>query len=139
MGIVPAKRLAAGHPYYGATAKQHLKEVADILVPWNEAIGEFDTIDVARTYAECKKVFKEFDGLRLNAQASLISLVFNRGGGMVGDNRKEMRDIRDAVPLKDYQRMANDLRQMKRIWIGTENEKGLGRRRDAESQLMLTP
>lgn len=139
LGVTSAKRLSETHPYYGPTAKAHLKDVVDILIPWSDAIGLFDTVDVARTYSQCKKAFKGFEDLRLNAQAALISLVFNRGTDMTGPNRLEMRLIRDAVPKKDYDTIASAEIKMIRVWIGTENYKGLKRRREAESQLILTP
>jgi len=48
-----------------------------------------------------------------------------------------MRAIRELVPNKAYEQIAQEIRSMKRLWIGTKNEKGLSRRRDAEADLVL--
>lgn len=54
---------------------------------------------------------------------------------MSGDNRLEMRNIRLLVPKKDYKGIAEEIRKMKRIWVG-KNMDGLLRRRDAEANLV---
>ena len=72
-----------------------------------------------------------------NCQGALVSLVFNRGASMKGDRRIEMRAIRNLAPQKDYAGIAQQFRKMKRLWIGTDIEKGMSRRRDAEADLVL--
>jgi hypothetical protein len=139
LGLNTAARLAETQPYYGRSAQQHLHEVRDILVSWGAANDVFLRLDVAREYSHCRKVYSKFDELRPNAQAVLISLGFNRGYSMVGDNRRESRAIRDLVPKKDYAGMAAQLRVMVRVWRGTEIERGMTRRRLAEAKLMETP
>src|ERR1039458_1533679 len=99
----------------------------------------FNKIDVARTWSQCERAFPGFENLRANAQAAIVSLVFNRGASMTGDNRKEMRAIRDAVPKHDYTEMASQLRKMVRVWVGTDIYNGMKRRRLAEADLVLTP
>ena len=123
----------------GTRARDRLSTVRDILVKWQIALGVFNEVDVARTYGLCQRTFSRFEELRPNAQASLISLIFNRGNGMSGPNRTEMRAIRDVAPNKDYAEMASQLRKMKRIWVGTSIYKGMARRREAEAVLMETP
>jgi GH24 family phage-related lysozyme (muramidase) len=54
---------------------------------------------------------------------------------MVGDRRREMRAIRDAVPKKDLKEIATQLRSMKRLWINKELD-GLLKRREAEAKLV---
>lgn len=139
LGSQTADRLAATHPYRGRAAKQHLHEVIDILVTWPNAIDVFDRVDVTRTYQTCRRTFHGFDNLRPNAQAALVSLVFNRGNSMAGPNRVEMRAISDLVPRQDYSAIAGQFRKMERIWVGTEIQKGMTRRREAERSLMLSP
>ena len=46
-----------------------------------------------------------------------------------------MRAIRDAVARQDLREIANQLRSMKRLWVG-KNLDGLLRRRDAEAELV---
>lgn len=111
--------------------------------------GEFRDIKIVR--ADAEEVFKErtlplysqrtedafpgVDQLPANAQGALVSLVFNRGGAMDGDRRREMRAIRDAVAAGDLQEIANQLRAMKRLWEGKGLD-GLLKRRDAEADLV---
>ena len=95
---------------------------------------------MARTYAQCQRAFPGFDELRPNAQAALVSLVFNRGASMIGDGRREMRAIRDrGVPARDYDGIAAEFRAMTRVWQGTEIYNGMRRRRYAEADLVATP
>ena len=70
-----------------------------------------------------------------DAQGALVSLVFNRGPGMDGDRRREMRAVRDAVARKDLREIAGQIRAMKRLWEG-QGLDGLLRRRDAEADLV---
>jgi GH24 family phage-related lysozyme (muramidase) len=62
-------------------------------------------------------------------------LVFNRGPGMDGERRREMRAVRDAVAEKDLREIVRQIRAMKRIWEG-QGLDGLLRRRDAEADLI---
>ena len=76
------------------------------------------------------------------AQAALISLVYNRGADLTKkvrdplDRRREMRELRGAIAARDYGRMAELFRNMKRLWVGTGQD-GLLKRRDAEADLCL--
>lgn len=141
-GALPAPepaRLAATQPFYGQTAVQPVKAVKDILVPHSVGDDVFVRVDMSRVFAQCRQVMPGFDALRSNAQSAIASLVFNRGPAMSGDNRLEMRAIRDAVPSRDYDEIARQLRKMKRVWTGTSIQAGMYRRRDAEADLVLTP
>ena len=51
------------------------------------------------------------------------------------DRRREMRAIRNAVARGDLQEIADQLRAMKRLWIG-KNLAGLIARREAEAKLV---
>lgn len=124
----------------GERAHAKLSSVRDIMIEWGLATDVFDNVDVSRWWATTKKVLPGFDKLRPNAQAALVSLGFNRGWSMSGGNRIECRIIRDkCVPNRDYACIAEQLRDMKRIWRGTSIERGMVRRRDAEAELVLTP
>ena len=67
----------------------------------------------------------------------LVSLVYNRGASMTDSvtypgNRKEMREIRDAVTAGRYSDIPILLRSMKRLW---PEPSGLRDRRDREAKL----
>lgn len=141
LGEANASRLAATHPYVGASAQAHLREVRDILVGWRTASDVFDRIDVGREFASARRAYgsKDFDALRPNAQAVLISIGFNRGYSFTGENRREMREVRRLVPGKDYGAMAGQIRASERVWRGTSIYGGMKRRRFAEANLMEKP
>lgn len=114
---------------------------------------EFDDIRIRRIPSEevfrertiplytvrARQAFPGFDDLPLDVQGALVSLVYNRGASMVDDSpedrRREMRAVRDAVEDEDLQEIADQLRAMKRLWVG-KNLDGLLRRRDAEAELV---
>jgi hypothetical protein len=133
------ERLSKTSGITGARAKSWAASLHDIYIPTETGVRVFDHVDVPREFDNCKRAFKGFEDLRPNAQGALISLGYNRGYSMTGDSRKEMRNIRDLVPKKDYSGIANEIRKMKRIWTGTSIQNGMNRRRDAEAKLVETP
>ena len=81
------------------------------------------------------RAFPGCEELPADCFGALVSLVYNRGGGMgiPGDERRaEMRLIRDAIRVRDYSDVPEALREMKRLW---PNAGGLRARRDAEAAL----
>lgn len=135
-----APRLAATSGFTGQSARSKAREVRDILIRWPMAEQVFNDVTVTKFYQLCQRTFPGFDALRPNAQAALVSLVFNRGSSMAGPRRVEMRSIRDkGVPKQDYDHIAAQLRKMKNIWAGTDIYRGMVRRREAEARLVLSP
>ncbi len=120
----------------GVAAKARVAEVRDIVVAWELAEGVFNAVTVTRFWQLCERTYPGFAALHPNAQAALVSLTFNRGASMVGDRRREMREIRDAAARADYGAMARANRASVRIWRGTAIERGMARRREAEAKLM---
>src|SRR5262249_20184295 len=121
----------------GQNAKAALASVKDIKVPWSAAFAVFQAVTIPKFTNLARNTFPGFDDLDPNCQGALVSLVFNRGGSLDGPRRVEMRAIRDLVPHKDYAGIAQQIRKMKRLWIGTDVENGMSRRRDAEADLVL--
>lgn len=72
------------------------------------------------------------DQLHGDLNGALISLVYNRGSGMSGSRRSEMRDIREDISKEDYSQIGNHIRSMKRLW-SYSSLKGLHLRRDKEA------
>lgn len=136
LGRGNAEQLSATHPYHGEAAREHLAGVSHILVPWDLSTDVFGKIDLARTAALCRRTFPGFDGLKPNAKAAILSLVFNRGNSLAGPSRVEMRAIRDAIPHEDYRAIAQELRAMERVWEGKSIAAGMRRRREAEARLV---
>ena len=126
----------------GYNAKNLIRGLKDITIPWDLALKVFNNKTVTKFWNLTKQTFPNFDNLPEDAKGGLVSLVFNRGAALEGDRRREMKLIRDGMKLvSNYDQkaltfIANQIRNMKRIWIGGSIEKGMSRRRDAEAKLI---
>jgi hypothetical protein len=126
----------------GYTAKNLIRGLKDVNIPWDLALKVFNNKTVTKFYNLTKQTFPNFDNLPEDAKGGLVSLVFNRGNALEGDRRREMKLIRDGMKLvstfdqKALTFIANQIRNMKRIWIGGSIEKGMSRRRDAEAKII---
>jgi hypothetical protein len=126
----------------GYNAKNLIRGLKDISIPWDLSLKVFMNKTVTKFYNLTRETFPNFDNLPEDAKGGLISLVFNRGNGLEGDRRREMKLIRDGMKLvsvydqKALTFIANQIRSMKRIWLGGSIEKGMIRRRDAEAKLI---
>jgi hypothetical protein len=126
----------------GYQTKELSRKLKDITIPWELAVKVFNNKTVKKFYDLTKNTFPNFDNLPEDAKGGLVSLVFNRGAALEGDRRREMKLIRDGMKLvsvydqKALTFIANQIRNMKRIWIGGSIEKGMSRRRDAEAKLI---
>ena len=126
----------------GYNAKNLVRGLKDISIPWELALKVFNNKTVTKFWNLTKQTFPNFDNLPEDAKGGLVSVVFNRGNALEGDRRREMKLIRDGMKLvstfdqKALTFIANQIRSMKRIWIGGSIEKGMSRRRDAEAKLI---
>ena len=119
----------------GGSAKPLASRLRWIDVPWEDAVRVFETVTVPEFAKKTQTAFPGVENLHPDAQAMLFSLVYNRGGSMKGARRREMLVIRDLVESKDYRAMADQIRSMKRLWVG-EGVDGLLRRRDEEAAVL---
>ncbi len=136
---LPGQSLIRLSPCVGQNHEQalaYLPKIRDILIEWDIAYAVFDQVTITRYYYLAKKTFPGFEELDLRAQAAGTSLIFNRGQSLIGDRRKEMREIRNLIPRKDYKNIAIQIRKMKRLWKNTEIEAGMNNRREAEAKLV---
>ena len=126
----------------GYNAKNLIRGLRDIVIPWGLALKVFNNKTVTKFYNLTRQTFPNFDNLPEDAKGGLVSLVFNRGNALEGDRRREMKLIRDGMKLvsvydqKALTFIANQIRNMKRIWAGGSIEKGMSRRRDAEAKII---
>ncbi len=119
----------------GKRAKEACKTLKDIVFEWEDAVEVFNKRTVPKFYGLAKKIFPGFENLHPNCQGALTSIVFNRGSSLVGDSRREMRNIANMTLEKNYSGIADQIRKMKRLWIGKGLD-GLLTRRDAEAKLV---
>jgi GH24 family phage-related lysozyme (muramidase) len=129
------ERLKTAIGVSGEAAHQRASEFSDITVKRDDAVEVFKNRTLPLYSDRTEKAFPGVDQLPADAQGALVSLVFNRGTAMDGDRRAEMRGVRDAVAQGDLQEIANQIRAMKRLWVG-KGVDGLLRRRDAEADLV---
>lgn len=136
-----AVRLATASGTTGPLARELARRMADIAIEYGYARQVFDQTSLVEHYRIARRVFgtAHFEALPPNAQGALVSLVFNRGGAMAGERRREMRAIRDdCLPRADTHCIATQLRAMTRLWAGTDIAEGMRRRRFAEAALAIT-
>ena len=126
----------------GYNAKNLIRGLKDIIIPWDLSLKVFNNKTVTKFWNMTRETFPNFDNLPEDAKGGLVSLVFNRGNALEGDRRREMKLIRDGMTItttydqKALSFIANQIRNMKRIWAGGSIEKGMSRRRDAEAKLI---
>jgi GH24 family phage-related lysozyme (muramidase) len=126
----------------GYNAKNLIRGLRDITIPWELSLQVFNNKTVVKFWNLTKDTFPNFDNLPEDAKGGLVSLVFNRGSALEGDRRREMKLIRDGMKItntfdqKALSFIANQIRNTKRIWAGGSIEKGMNRRRDAEAKLI---
>jgi GH24 family phage-related lysozyme (muramidase) len=121
----------------GAAAQAKAASLKSIHIKQSDSQTVFLNRSVPKYQALTLSAFPGVDALPADAQGALLSLVYNRGTSMNGDSRSEMRAIRDAVPSGNLQAIAEQLRAMKRLWVGKGLD-GLLKRRDAEADLVAS-
>lgn len=120
----------------GSRAQAMLASVQSVLVPWEAAIGVFDSVDVPRWYDICKNALPNFEMLSLDCKGVLVSLAYNRGASFSkdGDRYTEMRAIKIHMSTKEFGKIPAELRSMKRLWP-QQSMRGLVLRREHEAKL----
>lgn len=129
------ERLKAALGHSGVPAKLMAPRFRDIEITPESALAVFENKTLPHYEDETLRTFPGLDKLPLLVRGALVSLVFNRGSGMIGPRRVEMRAIRDAVAAGNLPEIARQLRLMKRLWAG-QGLNGLLTRREAEAALV---
>lgn len=128
-------QLAAACGIKGQAAKQLVPAFAHItigletagVVFFSRTLPEYARLTTT-TYPGCEQ-------LPADAQAALLSLIYNRGGSLSGDRRREMAAIKPLVANGNLTSIARELRAMKRLWQGSAVA-GLVERRELEARLV---
>lgn len=105
-------------------------------IPWESAVWVFDMRSMPLTIAQTERAFPGAAALPPESFGALVSLVYNRGGGMVGDRRSEMRTIRDYLrkPSDTWRGVVAEIADMTRLW-GHPTASNLSGRRLREAAL----
>lgn len=137
-GLLPdadIERLASVSGLAGADAKRALARVANVVVPFAAASKVFYLRSLPVYAVTTRKAYPGAEALPADAQAALLSLVYNRGAGKQGERRREMAAIGPLVAADDLAGIAAQLRAMKRLW-DPRVLPGLIDRREKEAQLV---
>lgn len=121
----------------GIPAKNKAAQLTGVTVDRASSMVVFRDKTIPTYEAQTVRVFPGLKNLPKDAQGALVSLIYNRGGKMEGERRIEMRAIRAAVARGDLEEIVNQLRVMKRLWVG-QGMAGLLTRRDAEADLVAS-
>lgn len=119
----------------GARAERHVSSLRSVIIPFEAAKHVFVHSSLPLYAQKTKNTFPGVQNLHADAQAALVSLVYNRGASLRGDSRREMAAIKPLVKRKAYGEIAQQIINMKRLWQG-QNLDGLLRRRDDEATLV---
>lgn len=120
----------------GGAAKQALSQVKDISVPLTAAKNVFFQITLPQFAKLTKQTYPGTENLFADAQGVMVSLIYNRGSSLANnDRRKEMKAIKPLVAAADYTGIADQLRQMKRLWDPAKAG-GLINRREDEAKML---
>lgn len=119
----------------GSEAKVALSKVSHIELSWDDASKAFVQWTLPKFWKMANDLWPGLDQLREKAQIALVSLAFNRGTSITGPTRVEMKNIKLLVAIKDYKGIAEQVRLMKRLWVGKKLD-GLLARRDKEAALI---
>jgi GH24 family phage-related lysozyme (muramidase) len=119
----------------GTYAKSALPKVKHIKLSWENASEAFLKWTLPKFWKLANEIWPGLDQLNEKAQVALVSIVFNRGASVSGSSRMEMKNIQSLVAKKDYKEIANQIRSMKRLWVG-KNLDGLLVRREKEALMV---
>jgi Putative peptidoglycan binding domain len=121
----------------GTPASAGPAQLQTISIPWHAAWTVFIRRSLPGEITLTRDTFHGPVAMRPLCLGVLVSLVYNRGTSMTDSpqfpgNRKEMRDIRDAVAAGRLSDIPAALRAMKRLW---PEGNGLRDRREREAKL----
>jgi len=124
----------------GTSAKAALPKFKEAQIALELARAVFSEVTVPTYCAIAAKTFSNgWDRLPQKAKDALVATVYNRGAGMNGSRRAEMRKLRDVcVPAGDLSCMADEFRSMRRLWRGTGVGKGLAARYEDTARYVIT-
>jgi len=131
-------RLAEHLGKKSGNAKAAIPSVKDISIPWEAAEVVFKSNTLPRFIKETTKAFPGAEKLHEDTFGALVSLVFNRGGSTSGGSRAEMLNIKNAIASNRsdiYNYIAQQIIDMKRLWVGKGLD-GLLTRRNDEAKLV---
>lgn len=129
------ERLTRAVHLTGAAARPLATRLHDVVVPFPVANAVFSQRTLPRYARATRSVWPGVEHLPADAQAMLLSLVYNRGTSLAGERRREMAAIRPLIAAGDLAGIAAELRAMQRLW-DPDQLPGLIARREREAELV---
>lgn len=131
---VSVAKLASCSRITGEKANQCTKQIRDVVVPWEAAIAQFKYY-LPFVVAQTLYSFKNLEILSPDSRGALVSLVFNRGNDIsTKDSRIEMYNIANLMKNKQFEKIPDQILNMKRLWKA-KDQRGLLIRRNLEADL----
>jgi GH24 family phage-related lysozyme (muramidase) len=132
--FLPAASIASLSAVVGMTGSETLcQQVKDVEVPLLAAVKVFIDHSLPTHIADTRKIYPSLNSLPPHRRTALVSLVFNRGSGLDGDRRREMKNIQNELAVGNLDEVLTEFESMTRLWSPTEQ--GLIDRRRREATL----
>ncbi len=119
----------------GTALKNNIGDIRSLTIPFESAKAVFFINSLPAFAKLTRKIYPGIEKLPPDAQSALLSLVYNRGAGLKGERRKEMKNIVKLVGNADLRGIAAEIRSMKRLWK-TPGTRGLLIRREKEAVMV---
>jgi GH24 family phage-related lysozyme (muramidase) len=139
-GAVTSLNVACG--VTGNAADRLLASLQDVVISWSVAQRQFQEQIVPRYVGETEMALPNTKLLSPDSLGAVVSLVYNRGAsfsiGSAKDHSgryEEMRNIREHMIAKAFDKIPAEIRSMRRLWQGNSNMAGLVQRRELEASL----
>jgi GH24 family phage-related lysozyme (muramidase) len=120
---------------HGTNAQNQLSAYRQITITYENACDVFHQSTLPQYARQTKNIYPGVQKLPPDAQGALLSLVYNRGTSLVGNRRKERKNIVAYVASGNLSKIAHEIRAMKRLWQG-QGLSGLLARREEEAQMV---
>lgn len=132
--IGPSERKALLNVQGKKASRSLANSLSWIKFSWESAVKVFYNYTLPKFSSLTRKTYPGIENLHPNAQAALVSLIYNRGSSLSQSPRRiHMYRIKQHVKNQDYNSIARELRSMKSLW----KLKGLKKRREEEAKLVL--
>lgn len=121
--------------YTGSAASEKLGAAKKLIdIPWQAAYDVFMNRDIPEWIRTVQTALPNTSLLSEDSFGALVSLAYNRGASFskIGDRYTEMNDIKRYMISKEFDKIPDCFRRMKRLW---PNAAGLRDRRDREALL----
>ena len=117
-------------------AVDSLPGLREVVIPAEAALQVFYNNTIYKFSKQAYSIYPNLPNIHPVEQSVIVGLVYNRGMGLDGDRRKEMRQLVTDIKNDNDADMAATIRRMSRLW---PDVLGLRRRRELEAALVELP